>query len=415
MSSYIRDYLTKEVPINITPQLARQLTLIVMQFEIRDEHPLTLNSQMFGVNKFIFSSADRQMFFDIIGLNEQDVVDVIKKIPSINKDFKVVSDAFNVMVVYLVHLLLGAKLSANMKHDAIIATLNYFQYRLIGSAVNHYFPHGASYEIMQSVIESLSLKFSVRQLGSWRNVVVDRSESIAFDTRAHHGTLQKFDNDKDILYLISDTSTRIRSQLKIITGEYYVVREANTFITSHSSTGSLDGEKVLRERSSSFETMSVAVFDKVLVKQAFLDENLIRMVQKSVPRLNVGIIRRMIAAISDEAKYQMETDTSGKVIKKRDNTEIYVGIEELISHTVHVVYSSAVLNSRVNLNSKISIFTNTRNVFSAARSSNPELLNVKLSVADLLKRTRISTREATVSGLIIAYALYVTLLSFKSL
>lgn len=414
MQSHIKTHLTSEIPLNITQSVADQLVRMVIQFEIQGEHPLTLNSQMFGVNKFTFTSKDRQMFFDILNVNEEDVVHVIKKIPSINKEFKVISDAFNLMAVYTVHCLLNANISVNSKHDAIISVLNYMQYRFFGSAVNHYFPHGATYEIMQTVVESLSLKFSVRQLGNWKKVMTERSESLAFDDRVHRNTLMKFDIDKNILYLISDTSTRIRSQLKIITSEYYATRETNNFITSHSSTTTLDGEKILRERDGAFEMVSSAVFNKILIKASFIDERYIKMVQVSVPRLNTGIIRRMLGSLADEAKHQTSLGTT-REIETRNKAELYIGIESLIDHIVHVIYSSAIQNDKVNVNSKIHVYRNVHNITAAARSSNQELLNVKASIEHLLKRTHISSRESTVSGLIIALMLYITLMSFASL
>lgn len=415
MTSHIKEYLDAKVPVDVTTSMAAQLVRMVIQFEVRDEHPLTLNSQMFGVNKFIFTSRDRQLFFDLIGYSEGDIVKVIDKIPSINNEFKVISDAFNIMSVYVAHLILTSKLTANLKHDTVISILNYMQYRFIGSAVNHYFPHGSSYEIMQTVIESLSMKFSVRQEGSWKKVVNSRSESLAFDTRAHHATLLKFDSDKDILYLISDTSTRIRSQLKIITAAYYDMKNTDNVISSHSSTTTIEGEKVLRERDGSYEMMSSSVFHKVLNKSTFVDERYIRMVQNSVPRLNVGIIRRMLAAISDEAKNQVATGDTNKIAQKNNDVELYIGIDALVSHMIHVIYTSAIHNNKVNINSKISIYTNTRNVFAAARTANAELVSVRASLDDLIKRTRISTRESTISGLTVAFALFITLMTFSSL
>lgn len=415
MLSHIQSYLTKSLSIKVDLNLVNQLRKMVLQFEIRDEHPMTLNSQMFGVNKFIFNNRDRQLFFDIIGYDESEVSRVINEIPSINKDFKVISDAFNIMSVYLAHLILNSSLQNSVKEASCIDILNYMQYRFIGSAVNHYFPHSANHDIMQTVVESLNMKFSIRQLGSWKAVVSERSKSLIYDTKVHHNTLKNFNNDKDILYLITDTSTRIRSQLKIITAEYYSVKETNTFITSHSSTAAVDGEKILREKDGAFENMSSAVASKVLIKSSFIDERYIKMTQSSVSRLNTSIIRRMLSSFSDEARHQMEIGENHKVIKRRDNTEIYVGIDTLIDHLIHVIYSSAVRNNRVNINSKIAIYTNTKNIFTAARTSNPELINVKASVAEFLKRNHVTSRESTISGLTIVLALYLTLVSFNTI
>lgn len=414
MTHHIRDILQSEFPLTITPELARQLIKMVMMFEIRDEHPLTLNSQMFGVNKFIFMTRDRQMIFDILNINEEDVVRVVEKIPSINREFKVVSDAFNVLCVYTAHAILQSSLPINLKHDTVISVLNYMQYKLMGSAVNHYFPHGANYEIMQTVVESLSMKFSVRQAGSWKKVITERSETMAFDTKAHHNTLLKFDNDRYILYLISDTSTRIRSQLKIITAEYYATRDTKNFISSHSSTTTLDGVQILRESADSFSMISSALFNKILIKSSFIDEQYIKMVQTSVPRLNTSIIRRMLVTIADEARSQMEQGTTRKT-KQLHGTEVCIGIEILLEYIVHVIYSTAIHNKSVNINSKIAIYNNARNIMTASRTNNKELIIVRASLEDLFKRTRISSRESTISGLGIVFMLYITLMSFSTM
>lgn len=415
MSSHIRDQLYQHIPIRIDQKLLNDINRVVLQFEIRDEHPLTINSQMFGVYKFSFTKRDFQLFFELVGHSEESVAAVIKKIPSINNDFKVVSDPFNILCVYVAHLIMVSNLQIVHKKECCKNLLNFMQYRFMGSAINHYFPHGANHDIMQSVVESLSMKFSIRQLESWRAVVTERSLSMTYDTKAHNDTLLKFDTDKNILYLITDTSTRIRSQLKIITGEYYAVRETNNFILSHSSTASLDGEKVLREKNSSFESVSHIVYNKILIKSSFIDERYVKMVQSTVSRLNVSIIRRMLSAIADEARYQVGSGESMRIIPQKNGSEIYVGIQSLIDHIIHVIYASAIMSEKVNINSKIAIYTHTKNIVTAARSSNQELINVKASLEYFFKKHHISTRESTISGLTIVFVLYIALISFNSI
>lgn len=413
MAHHIFDILTSEIKIDITPNLLNKLNQMVLLFEIRDAHPMTLNSQLFGVHRFIFIKSDFKLFFETIGYDEIDIIHVIKKIPSININFKVTSDALNLMIVYLVHLILNSHLNEKLRNATIINLLNYMQYRLFSSAINHYFRYGVSDDIMQSVIESLNLKFSIRQYESWKSVITERSKSLIFDEKAHHSTLSTFNNDKDIVYLISDTSTRIRSQMKVIVSEYYDMKKTNTFITSHTSTTSLDGEKIIRETAGGFSIVGSHVYDKLLIKQSFIDEKLIKMVQSSVSRLNESMIRRMLSTISDEARSQADRGEGLKTITLKGE-EIYFGIESLVEHIVHIVYSTSIENKNVNINSKIAIYNHVRNIFTAARTSNKELINVRNSFTHLCNRTKISNRESTISGLGIVFALYLTLVSFGS-
>ena len=409
----IKESFSQHIDIAITPALVKALNTLVLQFEIRGETPMTLNSPMFGVHKFFFTTDDRKMFFEIIKVDESEVAKLIREIPSIDNAFRVISDTFNLTCVYLVHKLLNSKLSVNEVTSACISVFNYMQYRFMSSAVNHYFPHNANYEIMQTVIESLNLKFAIKQYGTWKKVIGNRSLMIITTDSLHKDTIKNLDKDKDILYLITDMSTRIRSQLKIITAEYYAIRETNSFIRSHSATTELDGEKILREKSGSFELTSSIIYHKLINKAAFIDDHVIRMVQKSVPRLNTSIIKRTLISLSDEAHQQMEEGISTKIIHKRDDTEVYIGIETLLNKIIYVVYMSAIRSDRVNLNSKIAVYNNTKNIFTASRTADKELIYIKASIADFLKRTRITTRDSTVSGLTIAISLYITLLSFQ--
>lgn len=409
----IREHFEEALKVNLTPALLKSINTLVLKFELRGEHPMTLNSPMFGVNKFFFTTEDRHLFFSIIGVSESEVDRVVKDIPSIDNAFRVISDAFNLMSVYLVHLLMNSRLPRRDVETCCVNILNFMQYRFMSSAVNHYFPHKANYDIMQTVVESLNLKFAIKQYGTWKKVIAARSMTITATDKIHNDTIANFDDDKGILYLITDISTRIRSQLKIITTEYYAIRETNNFIASHSATTELDGEKILREKEGSFVLLASVVYHKLINKSAFIDDHMIKMVQKSVPRLNTSIIKRSLIALSDEARQQTAQGLTNKLIKKRDGTEIFFGIELLLSKIVYTIYTSAIHSGKVNLNSKIAVYNNTKNIFAASRSSDGNLVFVKQSLTDFMKRTRVSSRTSTVSGLIVAITLYITLMSFR--
>ena len=412
MSTEIKKHLSK-LSISISPDKVKQFNKMVLQFELKGEHPLTLNGQMFGVHKFVFTSEDRRLLFDIAGVTEQEVTEQIAEISVIDKSFKVISDPFNVLSVYLTHLVLGSKLSNKLKEETSINLLNYLQYRFMCSAVNHSFPYKANHDIMQTVIESLNLKFAIKQFGSWKDVIINRSEAVINDRKLRK-SLEKFDDDKTVLYVITDTSTKIRSQLRLITSEYHNVKETNQFIRSHSSTTELDGEKILRERDGSFDLMSSTVFHRVMNKQAFIDDNYIKMVQRSVPRLNKSIIKRALTALTDEAQIQSSEGRLKKVVNKRAGGKIYEGVEILTQKIIQVIYTNAILHDRVNIKSKIAVYKFAQNLFTASRMTDEDVVDTKNSITDFVHRQRITKRETTTSGLVIAIALYLCLLSFNT-
>lgn len=411
----IKKILYEKIPISINSKMIDNLNKMVMLFEIRGEHPLTLNSQLYGVHQFVFTPADREQIFSIIGYPESYVKAVIDSIHSINKDYNVVSDPFSIICVYLSHLIINLKINEKVKHDCAVNILNYMQYRFFTSFIRKSLKHNADENAMRTTIESLNLKFDIKQYESWREVIVARSNSIIFSEDTHLHTILRFDNDAKILYVISDINTKLRRQLVAINVIYYDIKYSGNYISSHSSTVESDGEKILVEKSNEFASLNRSVIDRILNKRTFIDEKLIAMTLRSVTRLNANIIRRMLSVISDIAKYQESKKElyEQTLIKDLAHTTHYDGIGRLVEVIIDVVYRSAIDNRKVNINNKIMIYNNAKNVFSAPRTTNKSIINIRNSFKSLCMKNNISTRESTISGLCIVFILYVTLTSFS--
>ena len=405
-----------KLKIAITPSLIKSLKSMVMQFEIRKDHPLVLNSPYPGVNKISFTTHDRGMMFDLLGIYEIDVNAIVKGIPAINNDFKVQSDAFNLICIYTVHLILKSKLSRKDKEQGATAVLLYWQYRFFSSLVTRYYKHGAHTDVMQQVIEDLSLKFDIKKYGTWKKVFQLKAATLLDPKSLHGKTFIKFDVDKEVLYSITDVQTRLRSQLKKITALYYDLKEtSDTFIQTTSSTTVVDGARILKEQSAGFESISNHIYMKMLHKQAFLNPKYVEMILATQKTINKGIVNRVIIAMSDVAVHQHDEGTDNKLIKRRDGTETYEGMALLVSNMVRVIYDNIITDKSVNINNKLEIYFATKNLFSTHRTNNDLLNNTKTSIQYFITSNRITQRENTISTLTISVALYICLLSFDFL
>ena len=101
------NYIAKEfraLNIQLDANKLLRIEKLMVTFELRKEHPSALNSNLLGVHPIAFTDSDRSEFFNIFGYTESDIVRVIKDIPTINKDFNVSSDAFNVFALWLLHI-----------------------------------------------------------------------------------------------------------------------------------------------------------------------------------------------------------------------------------------------------------------------------------------------------------------------
>ena len=263
-TTYIKSYLSKNFPITINEKILKQLIIIVKKYEIKDEHSLALNTPLLGINNILFVQSDRDILFGIFNKNEVDLKKIIKEIPSINKDFIVISDTFNIFCTWVLYnIQKNNKISKRLQYDASFSLLNYFQYRFFSSIVNYYYPYKANEAIMSAVINNLNLKFDIAKYKTWKNVIYKRSENILDKHNIHYKTITTYEYDNDILYLISDTQTKIRNQIKVISNLFHEYKEKNNLINAYTLTANIDGETIIKDAVFIFDGISEKIFNQM--------------------------------------------------------------------------------------------------------------------------------------------------------
>lgn len=388
-----------------------ELLKVTLLYELRDTHPLVLNSPYIGTEKVLFTEDDKNNLYDIFNIDVREVRDIIKRCEKINPSHNVSSNPFNVIITYLLH-----RISKTANHEKVfLALANYWQYMFFSSLVNRRFPHGANKDIMTLVIEDLNLKYDIKVYGTWKEVINHRSLYLDSRESIHRDTLDKYSVDDKIVYLMSDVQTRLRSQLNLITTLYYDYNKDNNKILSVSSTMNIDGETVLRESASGFNNVSNVVYNKVLNKNLFVNDKYIDLVLHFQKDISKGLLIRTLITMSDLAMSQRTDETTRKIVKKRDGSIYYMGIEGFTHEMLSTIYSKIAVDKSVKLNNKLSILVATRNIFTNSRSKEPGVLNTKSSIRQFLIDNKIASRDRTLSSVAIALPLYFVLMSFECL
>ena len=126
----IKEVLYKEYMINLTEKQLLQTIEVILKYEVRDDHPLALNTPLVGHKKIIFNTNDRDILFEIFNREEMVLSGLIKKMSSIASEWKVVGDEFNILVVWLLHLAKNNKsINRNIIDKFMFCLLNYLQYK----------------------------------------------------------------------------------------------------------------------------------------------------------------------------------------------------------------------------------------------------------------------------------------------
>lgn len=395
--------------VTLDKKTIRQFNQHVLHWELRDSHPLSLNTQLLGVNTIVFTPPDRAALFEMFALSESMVLNAIKKCPSVDRNHRVASDPFNLFTIWLIHLAFEQITDDATRHEFQLSLAKYLHYKFFTSLVNHYFPHRADESVMLAAINSLNRRFDIIVYGTWRKTIEARAaDLISTDAskNIHYKTLLSGKDDAQFMYVVTDVQTRIRAKVGLISGIYYDFHRDGIKIKSSSATTTdMDGEKILVQRASTFDAMTTSVTTDLLNVNAFIDMRLIRHITSVFPAVSPTLLKVSLEQMSELASEQAKTHKlEDKVIK--NGLTHYVGMKGLIQATVEVSFRYCIFN-KVPLTSKIRVFDALRNRYSSSHVNDPDILSIKESFGDFIDSIGRVQRAATKSSLRLALIMYI--------
>ncbi len=461
MSHEIKDTLSAFIKIEMTPALANAVIRFVNAYESRGTHPEAFNSPFLGLYPCFFLTKDRDDFFAIFdvdnkeitshinkhsngrdtifgittrslmdsfrgmldnlrrsmviqGITASDVRRMVNDITSIDSNFKVASDPLNIFVTYLLHITAISTLKDELKRTVLFKLLMLLQYKFFTSLVNHRFKYKPDESVMVAMFESLTNKFDIKQYGTWKKVMEARAEQFVQKDSLHYNTFINYDDDKKILYVITDVQTRIRNQINIVTHEFMLAKERHDKIGTYSHMGTdAEGEKVIMSGNSGFDMMIASVYNDSLAVTRFLDDDALMLVSGMFRGLPLPKIRSLLITFSELAVKQAKAGQSQE-IKEENGIVIFVGSQALIQNIIQKSYRYCI-QSKINMRQVASILKAIKDVYSSSRISDDGIIQVRESVNKLILELQSNRRDATVSSFRIAFVLYIIILSFKYL
>lgn len=356
----------------------------------------------------------RKLTNTISGITNSDVKKMIKEASSVNDNFKVASDPFNLFSIYAAHCFFASNLPDKLKYEAALKCLMLLEYKFFTSLVNHRFKFRPDEDSMRALFESLSAKFDIKQFGTWKQVLLVRATSFLNKDGIHYKTFTEFNDDMAILYAVTDLQTRIRNQINIFTEEFNRVKETRDRIGDYTLSGTdPDGEKAIVDVSDSYDKMTSNVYHDCMSVPHFIDESIVRMVSKFFTSINAAKLKSTLISFSELATKQAR---AGKQLElgKYEGEQIDVGAQALITSIIQKTYRYLTITN-VNLNSVAEILKGTKDAYSSSRINDEGVTYVRRSIVYLIDNIQDSTREATVTSLRTAFVMYIILLSFKYL
>lgn len=453
MSNLIKENFYKFLDIEITPRLCEAITRYVAAYEIKGNNLQAFNSPYLGVHKAVFTNSDRDGFFALFNtefksiermvssnvnsnsvfgvsaremsntakeheerskVNMSDMRKLINTIPSIDTSFKITSDPLNLFLGYILHRIRVSDVKDNIKQPAMVAVGMFLQYKFFTSLVQHRFKHAPNENMMRALFESLSNKFAIRQLDTWREVMLSRARDLISDTSIHKTTLETYEPDKEVLYVITDMQTRLRNQINAFTEEYFKFKEEHEAFGDYSSVGTdSEGNKVILGDTSGLDKVIAAVYQDVQCLQRLLDERNIKLVTGLFNAVTIPMFRQLLVEFSSYVCARVRAnDLDGE--KKWQGTRIITGAFSIIEETIQKSYRYCI-ETKVNMNRPSDVLRAVKDVYSSSRVNDEGINKVKASLDKIIVETKLSSRQATNASLRIALVLYLIICTFAYL
>lgn len=353
----------------IDERLARQLVKYERWLIHKSEDNLEfIGGVLIGTPPFRIHDSDRNVYFDeILEIDDLTLRDSLIDLPSIDPSRKVTSDAFTISLTYLAHRFQA--LSGDIGHEAAKSALKVVHYRFLSSLMAHYFHYEADPRVAEATYAELNNRFSLKQAGSWAELIDQRCEDILSKDSIHRDAVERYDDDDAIIYWISDMQSRIREVVKRITAVFYEIRLGNHRVTERSQMVDLEGEMHLRDLLRKESMYRRYLYEVLGDPQTWVRSEIVSIIQELQPAVSEKRLREALQYLSDN-------------FGSRGDSRIEKALEELLIHAFNFVRDNRKeLRDSTNL---AALIPRLRSAYLASRTKDSNLLEAKEILYEIL-------------------------------
>lgn len=385
----IYDQLFSKITIDV--RMHKRIQHYVSTIFSRDTNVEWFGSALLGVHTIRFYDTDRDRFFDeVIQVDEDYLTELLndKKLSDMVMEWNVTGDVFNLTVVYLVHRYLPLIDKDKLAYDAIVSLVELLQFKFYTSIYSHFFKRPVDLPAAEATYAALSMKFDIKQVGSWGKHIRARAEYFVSKESPHYDNIKRFQDTPKIIYFISDLNTRTKQTVK----DYYaildVVRRDNSRMLVQSAMVDVNGETILRDRVSAFNTAKQNLLEASMSLSSMYKEELARVVLEIVPKASPNALKTIIVYI-----------TSLPYGKERGE------IEQIMVDTLTHAFDYVTTN-RVNFTDVAFLLNKLRALYMASKTTDPYILTLRTRIEKLAKKHTHLRRDADLAALRNALLLY---------
>lgn len=363
------------------------------------DHSAFLGGVLLAIPRMRFHTSDRNAFFDEI-LEVDDVVlkNELYTLDSIDPSHKVASDVFSLSVAWTLHAIkTSTRIGASEKEAGMMAILKYLHYRFITSTMNHFLKYDPNRATAEATYAQLSFKFALKRAGSWAKMIEKRVQDIIAADSIHAKTIERFDDDHSIKFLITDTQGRMREVIKKMMRVFMKIHASGARVSTRNNFVEMEGELHLRDiqrQSSQYKQYAHSIMSD---QNTFIRPELIRVIADAMHTMPE---RHLITSL----KYSV--DNYGK----RGDKRVLPLIDEVVLHALEFMKNNP-KEFRSGINLKMLLFK-LRSLYMSSRSTDPSLIKMRDLSSGIVKSAIKSNNNSLIASVRTGVMLYIVVRTF---
>ena len=348
-----------------------------------------------GVNRIVFTNDDRNsLAIDLFDVDESQIKRDVRRLPHIGDNWVRATDGLNLSLVYLCHRIHNNDtLKPQIKTKAIVLLLIILQCKFLSSLLYAYFKYPVSEKLATAVYEALSKKFYIKKYGTWYGILEARALDIYSPESPHYDTIVNFGPDKKIVYIITDTQTRIKSMILNIYEVTMRLHQKGIGIGSVAAMRVGEDKIEVRDVEKHFDNYLNYINKTIQEPRAFIKPELITIISDSITTMPEKLLYDVLNVIS---------------VQSQQNDRV---LDEHIRDILIYMFDYFRTNRRdiKDLNNLGNLVITFKSLFTASKTNSTTVLKLRDYFDTLVKKNIKSSNPQTIAGVRTGIILYVVL------
>ena len=379
--------------VKVNESLVRDIDYYINSYiNKNEEHVAFFGSNLTGVNRIIFDTDDRNAWgIEILDIDETEIRSRVRALDHVGKEWIRPTDGINISLIYMMHKIHHSTLNARSKRKAILHCLVILQAKFLSSLLYGYFKYPVSEKLALAVYDALSRKFYIKKYGTWLAILQARAEAIYDED--HRTTIETFQTDERIIYMITDIQTRIKSMILNIYGVTMNLNAKGIGVSSSSMMQKMEGQLEVKTLERNFDQYLNYINSTIQEPKSFIKEEIVDVISDSITTMPKQLLYDVLLVVSEKAQ--------------TDDKELSEKTKDILIYTFdHFRENKRSIEDLSNLGQLV---ITLKSLFTASKTNSTTVIQLREYFDKIVKANIKSRNPATISGVRTGIVLYIIL------